>query len=98
MTENEALYIGSDIYRRPAFGDHHPLNIVRHAAVLDLLDMLGWLDAQQFRESQPATVDQLIEFHSRAYVRALQYANATGKVEPDVRERYQVGTLSLIHI
>jgi acetoin utilization protein AcuC len=92
MPEIEALYIGSEIYRRPAFGDHHPLNIVRHAAVLDLLQMLGWLDERQFRESQPASVEQLIEFHNRAYVRALQYANATGKVETDVRERYQVGT------
>jgi acetoin utilization protein AcuC len=92
MPENEALYIGSEIYRRPAFGDHHPLNIVRHAAVLDLLNMLGWLDERQFRESQPASVDQLIEFHSRAYVRALQYANATGRVETEVRKRYQVGT------
>ncbi|MDH5617161.1 MAG: acetoin utilization protein AcuC [Gammaproteobacteria bacterium] len=85
-------FVGSEIYRKPAFGFNHPLNIVRHAAVLDLLQMLGWLDKESFRASQPATVEQLLEFHSRAYVRALQYANATGKVEPDVRERYQVGT------
>ena len=65
------FYVGSEIYRKPAFGFNHPLNIVRHAA----------------------TAEQLLEFHSRAYVRALQYANATGKVEPEVRERYQVGTM-----
>ena len=92
MPDAAPFYIGSEVYRQPAFGSNHPLNIVRHAAVVDLLQMLGWLDAQQFRESRPATVDQLLEFHSRAYVRALQYANATGKVDPDVRERYQVGT------
>jgi acetoin utilization protein AcuC len=93
MPDTEPYYIGSEIYRKPAFGPNHPLNIVRHAAVIDLLQMLGWLDANHFRESKPATVDQLLEFHSRAYVRALQYANATGRVEPDVRERFQVGTL-----
>ena len=92
MPDAAPFYIGSEVYRKPAFGSNHPLNIVRHAAVVDLLQILGWLDAQQFRESRPATVDQLLEFHSRAYVRALQYANATGKVDPDVRERYQVGT------
>jgi len=92
MPHAAPFYIGSEIYRKPAFGLNHPLNIVRHAAVLDLLHMLGWLDENSFRESRPATIDQLLEFHSRAYVRALQYANATGKVEPDVRERYQVGT------
>jgi len=93
MPNAAPFYIGSEIYRKPAFGSNHPLNIVRHAAVVDLLHILGWLDEQHFRESQPATVDQLLEFHSRAYVRALQYANATGKVEPEVRERYQVGTM-----
>ena len=92
MHSSEPFYIGSEIYRKPAFGLNHPLNIVRHAAVFDVLQMLGWLDETSFRESQPATVDQLLEFHSRAYVRALQYANSTGKVEPYVRERYQVGT------
>ena len=92
MSHAAPFYIGSEIYRKPAFGLNHPLNIVRHAAVLDLLKMLGWLDENSFCESQPASVDQLSEFHSRAYVRALQYANATGRVEPDIRERYQVGT------
>ena len=93
MPSAAPLYIGSEIYRKPAFGFNHPLNIVRHAAVIDLLQMLGWLEENSFRESEPASVDQLLEFHSRAYIRALQYANATGRVEPDVRERYQVGTL-----
>jgi acetoin utilization protein AcuC len=86
------LFVGSDIYRNAAFGRNHPLNIVRHAAVVDLLAMLGWLSDEDFRESEPASVDQLIEFHDRAYLRALQYANSTGVVEPRVRERYQVGT------
>ena len=92
MPDAVPFYIGSEIYREPAFGSNHPLNIVRHAAVYDLLQMLDWLEPQQFQESRPATVDQLLEFHTRAYVRALQYANATGRVDPDVRERYQVGT------
>lgn len=92
MPDTAPFFVGSEIYRKTAFGRNHPLNIVRHAAVVDLLKMLGWLDEAAFRESRPATVEQLVEFHSRAYVRALQYANATGSVERDVRERYRVGT------
>jgi len=88
----EPLFVGSDIYRNAAFGRNHPLNIVRHAAVVDLLVMLGWLDDDNFRESAPAGVDRLLEFHDRAYLKALQYANSTGRVEPQYRERYQVGT------
>ena len=86
------FYIGSDIYRNRAFGSNHPLSIVRHAAVTDLLKMLGWLDDGNFRESAPATFAQLTEFHDRAYVRALQHANRTGTVAPEIRQRYQIGT------
>ncbi|MGI9232631.1 MAG: acetoin utilization protein AcuC [Woeseiaceae bacterium] len=86
------LFVGSDIYRRPAFGFNHPLNIVRHSAVVDLLQMLGWLGDDEYRESEAASVTQLFEFHDRAYVRALQYANSTGSVEPANRQRYQIGT------
>jgi len=93
MTDRPSpLFVGSDIYRNPAFGFNHPLNIVRHAAVLDLLSLLGWLDKADFRESSPASVEQLLQFHDHAYIRALQYANATGSVAHEVRERYQVGT------
>ena len=86
------LFVGSDIYRNPAFGFNHPLNIVRHAAVVDLLAMLGWLNDDDFRESESASFNQLLRFHDRAYLKALQYANSTGKVDPAVRERYRVGT------
>ena len=88
----KSFYIGSDIYRNRAFGSNHPLSIVRHSAVTDVLRMLGWLDGDNFLESKPATFAQLTEFHDRAYVRALQHANVTGKVDPEVRERYQIGT------
>lgn len=87
------VFIGSEIYRRPAFGGNHPLNLVRHAAVTDLARILGWLRDDNFCASSPATVNQLLEFHDRAYVKALQYADAEGRVAPDVRNRYQIGTL-----
>jgi acetoin utilization protein AcuC len=87
------LYVGSDIYRRAAFGNNHPLKIVRHSAVLDLVGILGWLDEDSFRASQPASVDQLLEFHDRGYIEALQYAESTGQVTPQIRERYHIGTL-----
>ena len=91
--EAAPLYVGSEVYRRAAFSGNHPLNIVRHSAVFDLLQILGWLPDNSFRASDPATVDQLVEFHDRAYVEALQYADSTGKVDPDIRAKYQIGTL-----
>jgi acetoin utilization protein AcuC len=87
------LYVGSDVFRRAAFGSHHPLNIVRHSAVFDLVRSLGWLDEADFRSAPPASVDTLTEFHDPAYVAALQAADAAGRVEPDVRARFHIGTL-----
>ena len=87
------LYVGSEVFRRAAFGVNHPLKIVRHSAVLDLVRILGWLRDEDFRSPQPATIRQLTGFHDSGYVDALQYADSTGKVEPEVRERYGIGTL-----
>jgi len=91
--QKNPLFIGSEVFRRAAFGRNHPLKIVRHSAVLDLVRMLGWLPDGKFRTSTPATVDQLTEFHDRDYVEALQYADSTGQVDPDARSRYNIGTL-----
>jgi len=87
------LFVGSDVYRRAAFGNNHPLKIVRHSAVLDLVEILGWLPQKSFRASEPATIEQLLEFHDRSYVEALQYAETEGRVTPEMRERYNIGTL-----
>jgi acetoin utilization protein AcuC len=87
------LYVGSEIFRRAAFGGNHPLNIVRHSAVFDLLRILKWLPDDSFRSSDPATVEQLVEFHDPAYVEALHYADSVGRVTPEVRARYQIGTM-----
>ena len=87
------LYVGSGVFRRAAFGKHHPLKIVRHSAVLDLVHMLGWLTDDAFRTAPAASVDELTTFHDRDYVRALQYADSTGTVDPAQRTRYRIGTL-----
>ncbi len=91
-TDSRPAFIGSAVFRRAAFGGNHPLNFVRHSAVVDLARTLGWLDDDHFIAATPASVEQLLEFHDRAYVKALQYADSEGRVEPDVRARYQIGT------
>ena len=87
------LFVGSEVFRAPAFGGNHPLAIVRHSAVVDLARILGWLDTARFVPAEPATVEQLVTFHDRAYVHALQYADSEGRVEAADRDSYQIGTL-----
>ena len=87
------VFLGSDLFRRAAFGRNHPLTIVRHAAVLDLAKILGWLGDDEFRVCPVATEAELARFHRPAYVAALRQADATGHVSPDARQRYGIGTL-----
>jgi acetoin utilization protein AcuC len=84
--------VGSPVFRRAAYGANHPLAIPRVATVMDLCEMLGWLDAGNFRESQAATIPQLARFHARDYIAALRASEAAGRVEPEIRERHGLGT------
>ena len=59
----QALFVGSDVYREAAFGKHHPLSIIRVSGVVDICEMLGWFDHEQYRDSPRASVEQLAQFH-----------------------------------
>ena len=89
----QALFVGSDVYREAAFGRHHPLSIIRVAGVVDLCHLLGWFEPGQFRDSPRADEAQLGKFHHADYIAALRAADAAGRVDPEVRRRYRIGTM-----
>ena len=88
-----ALFVGSRFCRTRGFGHNHPLAIPRVAAVMELCEVLGWLDPEEFRRAPAATFEQLTAFHDAIYVAALRAADAAGTVAPDVRERHNFGNL-----
>ena len=89
-----ALFVGSDIYRLPAFGRHHPLSGPRIAAVMELCERLGWLNSASLCVSAPAGDSTLAMFHHADYIAALRQADASGRVSREVRERYHFGTMA----
>jgi acetoin utilization protein AcuC len=88
-----ALFVGSDVYRSKAFGNHHPLSIIRVSGVVDICEMLGWFDEEQFRDSPRAVEEQLLKFHRSDYIEALKSADRSGSVDRETRERYRIGTM-----
>jgi acetoin utilization protein AcuC len=88
-----ALFVGSRFCRTRGFGHNHPLAIPRVAAVMELCEMLGWLEPEEFRRAPAATFEQLTSFHDEVYVAALRAADSAGTVAPDVRERHHFGNL-----
>jgi len=92
MNKN-AIYIGSEIYRRSSFGHNHPLSYARQESVLDMCRLLGWLPQGMFLQSPVADIDTLTRFHNEEYVRALKSADEAGMASPAHREAYHFGTM-----
>ncbi len=87
------VFVGSDVYRRAAYGDNHPLAIPRVATVMELCGLLGWMDDGSFRDSPQATVEQLRAFHHPDYIAALRRVDEAGRADRQTRERYGLGTM-----
>jgi acetoin utilization protein AcuC len=90
---SEACFVGSDVFRNEAFGAHHPLSIPRQSGVLEMCSILGWLAEGGMETCTPASEEQLSRFHDAAYISALKNAEQAGKADPDIRDRYKIGTM-----
>jgi len=88
-----ARFITHPAFRRPAFGKHHPLSTDRQAAVVDLCAALGWLDASNTAIAPLADRDALARFHAPDYLDAFEHAAAAISATPEVRIRYNLGTM-----
>lgn len=88
------LFIGSDIYRGSSYGGLHPLRVARVSTVIDLGRALGLFDAGRYRTSPTAKPAALTQWHSAAYIAALQAAETAGEVSDAVRARHGLGTPS----
>jgi len=88
------LFLGSEIYRGSSYGLTHPLRVPRVSTVMDLTRALGWLPPAQYRASPRAKPGALEIWHTPAYLAALQQAEATQTVTPEIRDRHGIGTMS----
>ena len=86
-------FISSDVYREVGYPANHPLAIARVGSVLVLCDALGWTSAETVIACPQASHAQLTSFHKAPYVDALMQAEMSGQVPPEVRLRYNIGTL-----
>lgn len=88
------LFIGSEIYRGSSYGTRHPLRVPRVSTVMDLARALDWLPRDRFRTSPRAKPAALALWHDPAYIAALQEAETLGEATADMRQRFNLGTLS----
>ncbi|NIM71495.1 MAG: acetoin utilization protein AcuC [Xanthomonadales bacterium] len=88
-----ALFVGSDVFRKEAFGANHPLSIPRQSGVLELCEALGWFEGGVRRRCQAASPERLRAFHDPDYIEALRTAERERAVAREARERYRIGTM-----
>jgi acetoin utilization protein AcuC len=88
-----ARLIGPGRYRRRAYGANHPLAIPRVALARDLIEAYRAITPGEVVAARKAADFELEWFHARDYVAAIKRAEQTGKVKPEYREQYALGTL-----
>src|ERR1700759_2183211 len=85
------LYIGAEIFARPAFPPPHPLAFPRAGHVEALCRALGWLD-ENYVASRPATMADLSRYHDLEYIEAVARADRDQSVDAAMRARFNLGT------
>ena len=87
-------FISSEIYRATGYRGNHPLAIARVGPVMTLSEMLGWFTrGAPYLQSPQASLETITRFHTPDYVAALRAAEAAGRVSPEVRETFNIGTM-----
>ncbi len=86
-------FVGHEIYRRAAYGRHHPLAIPRVETATDLCAALGWLPHEELCVSPTASAAQLARFHTPEYIETLRESSLNGRVSGQARQRHGLGTM-----
>jgi acetoin utilization protein AcuC len=93
VSGSKARFVGSEVFRKEAFGRYHPLSIPRQGGVMDLCRILGWLNPGDIDRCPMASEGQLARFHDPGYIQVLKDADRAGSVDVKDRERYRIGTM-----
>jgi len=87
-------FIGHEIFRHSSYGRWHPLRVPRVSTVMDLSRALGWLPPEQFITSPRAKPAALHNWHTPAYIAALQRVQQTQIAKDTDRSRHDIGSVT----
>ena len=87
-----ARLVGSLKYRNLRYTKNHPLRIPRVSLLLEFLDSMGLIEEEEKVESRPATMEELLLFHDKAYIETLMEADRCRCVPKGAREKFNIGS------
>ena len=87
-----ARLVGSLKYRNLRYTKNHPLRIPRVSLLLEFLNSMGLIEEEEKVESRPATMEELLLFHDKAYIETLMEADRCRCVPKGAREKFNIGS------
>lgn len=88
----EARLVGSLKYRNLRYTKNHPLRIPRVSLLLEFLDAMDLITEEEKVEGRPATMEELLLYHDREYIKTLIEADRCQCVPRGARERFNIGS------
>ena len=76
----------SDIFKGSRYEKGHPLDMDRVWPSVELLKLMDWVNDDQIIKNGTASVSDLIKFHDKGYVEALQKAEINQDL-PDIYKK-----------
>jgi acetoin utilization protein AcuC len=93
LGQRPAVLITHPIFSAPAFGENHPLSIMRHSAFVDLCMAMNWLETGSVQKAPLADRATLQRFHTSAYLDAFEKSAREMSASSQVRAVYNIGTM-----
>ena len=85
------LLFTSKIFKGSKYGEGHPLDIDRVWPSLELLKKMGWIGKEEVIFNDVASINDLLLFHDKDYIEALQYAEKHQDLPNQLKLKYKIG-------
>jgi acetoin utilization protein AcuC len=81
----------SDIFKGSRYEKGHPLDMDRVWPSVELLKLMGWVNDNQIIKNEVASIEELIKYHDKGYVEALQEAEINQYLPDIYKKKYNIG-------
>ena len=81
----------SDIFKGSRYEKGHPLDMDRVWPSVELLKLTGWVNDNQIIKNGAASIEELILYHDKDYVEALQEAEINQYLHDIYKKKYNIG-------
>jgi acetoin utilization protein AcuC len=81
----------SDIFKGSRYEKGHPLDMDRVWPSVELLKLTGWVNDNQIIKNGAASIEELILYHDKDYVEALQEAEINQYLPDIYKKKYNIG-------